>query len=72
MAWPFKGSSVAPSDPPPATGCPGTPRAELIMTFRFRWISALLNGRRHPIKRRPTLGAAPQPGWQEQKAVEEA
>jgi len=31
---------------------------------RFTWIGAILNGRRHPIKRRPTLGAAAQPGWQ--------
>ena len=32
--------------------------------LRFTWIGAILNGRRHPIKRRPTPGTAGEPGWQ--------
>jgi len=31
---------------------------------RFTWIGVILNGRRHPIKRRPLLGAAVGSGWQ--------
>ena len=31
---------------------------------RFTWIGVILNGRRHPIKRRPPLGAAVGSGWQ--------
>jgi glucan biosynthesis protein C len=31
---------------------------------RFTWLGVILNGRRHPIKRRPPLGAAVGSGWQ--------
>jgi len=31
---------------------------------RFTWIGVILNGRRHPSKRRPPLGAAVGSGWQ--------
>jgi hypothetical protein len=31
---------------------------------RSTWVGAILNGRRYPVRHRPPLGVAAEPGWQ--------